>query len=149
MRIISGYNARFRAESKAKGPDLLPSSSVCSKIPPILPTASSASRKPEGRNPKPEGRPKSDIRNKQELMDGGPANAGAASGFGLRISFGLRASGLRICASPPFILHPSSFVIRLQVALLALCWRFVGALGSHEGGFVGALRWLWGRIEVA
>jgi hypothetical protein len=40
-----------------------------------------------------------------------------------------------------FILH-SAFCIRSGVTLLALCWRFVGALGWLQGGLRVALVWL-------
>src|ERR1035438_2291398 len=56
---------------------------------------------------------------------------------------GAMAAGLVLgSAVLPFCIQHSAFCIRSRVALLALCESLVGALGSHWGGFVGALGWL-------
>jgi hypothetical protein len=58
-----------------------------------------------------------------------------------------------------FCIQPSAFAIKWSVvrspqsavrlqALQALCRSLVGALGTHWGGFVGALGWPWNRNRL-
>src|ERR1019366_8302336 len=80
------------------------------RIPPRK-TAPRRMRKPEGRDPKAERRPNSEIR--RWLNPKGRYAAGAPlgiSGFGLRVSFGLRSSefGFGAPESPPFLAFPST-----------------------------------------
>ena len=62
------------------------------------------------------------------------------------------------CVFHAFIILPSAFasgwsVVRSPWSRSRLCWRIVGALlealGSHWGGFVGALGWPWGCKQLA
>ena len=65
-----------------------------SKVRPVAGTSCSAALKSEDRRPKPESRPKSEFREWPDLIGGCSARVAIDSDFGLRISFGLRSSGL-------------------------------------------------------
>ena len=66
----------------------------CSKVRPVEGRACSAALKSKGRNPKPKRSPKSEFREWPNSISGGSAGVAINSDLGLRVSFGLRSSGL-------------------------------------------------------
>src|ERR1039458_3207699 len=61
----------------------------------------------------------------------------------LRAASGWLPGGFGVASGQPGMLF------RRALAVWRLCWRIVGALGSHSGGFEVAFRWLSGRNPLA
>jgi hypothetical protein len=72
----------------------IPRHQGCSKVWPVEGRACSAALKSEDRRPKPERRPKSEFREWPDSTGGCSAGVAINSDLGLRVSFGLRSSGL-------------------------------------------------------
>src|ERR1035437_14634 len=110
----------------------------CARVRSVGGNARLAALKSEGRNPRPEIRPKSEIREWLEPLDRYSARVAMDSGFGLRISFGLRSSGFGFGPSripAPKATHAPPTSASGFGFTLALVWLWCG--------FGVALGWLW------
>ena len=138
----------------------------CARVRSVAKSARLAALKSEGRIPRPEIRPKSEIREWLEPVGCYSAGVAMDSGFGHRISFGLRSSSFGFGPSrvpAPKAIHApltssSSFGFTLALGwlgpgLYVACTWLEGRMRVARGWLLGAYRlptkWLWGGFRVA